>query len=159
MNRQLRNGARGTTLIEVLVSVLILGIGLLGIAALQAATLMNTQSSTERTQAVIHSYSILDAMRANADDALVGAYNVANLCAAPLVTSLPTADLNSWITGLRATNQNACGTINCGAPDPLCPTCKDVECTVTVTWNDSRASGDNAAGALAAQTLTTVGGL
>lgn len=145
MNRQLRNGERGTTLIEVLVSVLILGIGLLGIAALQAATLINTQSSTERTQAVIHSYSILDAMRANADDALVGAYNVANLCAAPLVTTLPTADLNSWITGLRASNQNACGTINCQA---------DRTCTVTITWDDSRASGG-----LVAQTLTTVGSL
>jgi type IV pilus assembly protein PilV len=146
MKRQLRNGERGTTLIEVLVSVLILGVGLLGIAALQAATLINTQSSTERTQAVIHSYSILDAMRANADDALVGAYNVANLCAAPLVTTLPTADLNSWITGLRATNQNGCGTINCEAVNRTC--------TVTVTWNDSRASGG-----LVAQTLTTVGGL
>jgi type IV pilus assembly protein PilV len=145
MNRKLRNRERGATLIEVLVSVLILGIGLLGIAALQAATLINTQSSTERTQAVIHSYSILDAMRANADDALVGAYNVANLCAAPLVTTLPTADLNSWITGLRASNQNACGTINCQA---------DRTCTVTITWDDSRASGG-----LAAQTLTTVGSL
>ena len=41
------------SLIEVLVAVLIMGIGLLGIAAMQTVALRNGQSSLERTQAVI----------------------------------------------------------------------------------------------------------
>ena len=51
----------GVTLIEVLVAVLVMAIGLLGIAALQATALRNSQSSLERSQAVVHTYAILDA--------------------------------------------------------------------------------------------------
>ena len=52
-------------MIEVLVAVLVMGIGLLGVAAMQATALRNNQSALERTQATIQTYSILDAMRAN----------------------------------------------------------------------------------------------
>ena len=50
------------SLLEVLIAVLVLAIGLLGIAALQATALRNSQSSLERNQAVIASYTIADAM-------------------------------------------------------------------------------------------------
>src|SRR3546814_2402887 len=71
---------RGTTLSEVLIAVLVLGIGMLGIASLQATSLRNSQSSLERSQAVIATYAIIDAMRANRNDALAGAYNITNTC-------------------------------------------------------------------------------
>ncbi|MFL8092610.1 prepilin-type N-terminal cleavage/methylation domain-containing protein, partial [Xanthomonas vasicola] len=48
-----RKSMSGIGLIEVLISVVILGVGMLGIAAMQATALRNSQSSLERSQAVI----------------------------------------------------------------------------------------------------------
>lgn len=126
---------RGVGLIEVLISVLIMGIGLLGVAAMQATALRNNQSALERTQATIQSYSILDAMRANRTVALAGGYNLARTCTAPGGGTLAQNDLNLWIESLRTTmgdNDGSCGTIVCNdVPDT---------CRVTVEWDDSRAS-------------------
>lgn len=55
----------GFTLIEVLVSMLILSIGLIGVAALQGVSLKNTQSAFMRTQASALAYDLADRMRAN----------------------------------------------------------------------------------------------
>ncbi len=54
----------GFTLIEVLVSVLILAIGLLGLAGLQLAGLQNNQSALLRSQATMIAYDIGDKLRA-----------------------------------------------------------------------------------------------
>src|SRR4051794_861854 len=64
----------GVTLIEVLIAVLVMAIGLLGIGALQATAIRNNQAASERTQAVIQSYAILDAMRANLHSTRNGDY-------------------------------------------------------------------------------------
>lgn len=137
MNR-LRNSfgrratSRGAGLIEVLVAVLVMAIGLLGIAAMQASALRNSQSALERSQAVVQTYTILDAMRANRPAALAGAYNIGMTCAPPTAGSLAQTDLNQWIAGLKSTlNSSACGSIT-RAGDVF---------TVTVQWNDQRASG------------------
>jgi type IV pilus assembly protein PilV len=126
---------RGVSLIEVMVSVLILSIGLLGIAAMQATALRNTQSSMERSQAVIHSYAILDSMRANLNSARANLYNVDWTCAAPAETDLVTRDIASWINSIGQAGsrlKDGCGRINCD----------NNVCTVDVRWNDSRGSGN-----------------
>ena len=124
-----RSASRGVSLIEVLVSVLILGIGLLGIAAMQALALGNSQSSVERTQAVIHSYSILDAMRANPDAARAGTYTIGMTCAVPAAGNLVANDRRAWIATLQQNlGVTACGQIACAG----------ALCTVTVRWDDSR---------------------
>lgn len=56
----------GFTLIEVLVSTVVLAIGLLGLAALQVGNLKNNQSAYYRSQATQLAYDIADRMRANA---------------------------------------------------------------------------------------------
>lgn len=56
----------GFTLIEVLVSVLILGIGILGVLNLQTRALMDNQDAYLRTQAIFLAYDISDRIRANA---------------------------------------------------------------------------------------------
>lgn len=126
----------GATLLEVLISVLILGIGLLGIAAMQATALRNTQGSLERSQAVIHTYAILDAMRANRARAVGGEYNLAAMtCAAPASpTGIVANDQSRWILALQAElGSSACGQI-------ACDTASAGDCTVTVQWDESRAS-------------------
>lgn len=140
----LQSKSSGFSLIEVMVSVLILSIGMLGIAAMQATALRNTQSSMERSQAVIHTYAMLDSMRANVTAARANQYNVAWTCASPAATSLVTRDIADWITSLRTGSglQDGCGQINC----------INNVCTVDVRWNDSRGSGT----ALTAYSVRTV---
>lgn len=134
---------RGVSLIESLVSVLILAIGLLGMLAMQGAALRNNQSANERSMAVMASYSIADAMRANRVAALAGAYNYALTanCAAPAGATQANLDVQQWLTTLRADlSPTACGSIACASG----------LCTITVAWNDTRG-----AQGLAQQQLTT----
>lgn len=55
----------GFTLLEVLVALLVLSLGLLGLAALQTIGIKYNQQSYQRTQATFYAYDILDRMRAN----------------------------------------------------------------------------------------------
>lgn len=69
------NKQAGVGLIEIMVAVLVLGIGILGIASTQIISLqMNTQSQN-RSQAVLLAEDILDRIRANSDNP--GAYALA----------------------------------------------------------------------------------
>ena len=56
-------------MIEVLVAVLVLSIGFLGMAALQAMSLSTNNSAMARSLATINAYSILDSMRADITNA------------------------------------------------------------------------------------------
>ena len=82
--RQLQSGF---SLIEVMVAVLVLSIGILGLAALQATALRNNQSALERSQGVVNTYSMVDAMRANVDSARAGEYVMSQTCAVPAAVS------------------------------------------------------------------------
>lgn len=128
---------RGVGLIEVLIAVLIMAIGFLGIAALQATTLRNSQSALERSQAVVQSYAILDAMRANVAVARIGGYNLNTMtCAPPAAGNLAANDLRAWVLALQGSlGASACGMVECGS----------LSCKITVQWDDSRGtSGDSA---------------
>lgn len=56
---------QGVSLLEVLIAVLVLGIGLLGVAALQTSGVRNVQSAHERTVATLVAHSLSENMRAN----------------------------------------------------------------------------------------------
>ena len=66
---------QGFTLLEVLIAVLVLSIGLLGLAGLQATGLQNNHSAYLRTQATVRAYDIADRMRANPQGLANGNYN------------------------------------------------------------------------------------
>lgn len=124
-------------MIEVLIAVLILGIGMLGIAAMQAGALRNSQSSMQQSQAVIEANAILDAMRANLTVARANGYNLtmaASPCTAPASSDLATNDQNWWITSLHNTmGAGSCGSINCASN----------VCTIAVRWNDNLTGSDS----------------
>ena len=65
----------GFSLIEVLVSTIVLSIGLIGIASLQAVSLSNNQSSYMRSQATALAYDLADRMRSNVASATSGMYD------------------------------------------------------------------------------------
>lgn len=56
-------GARGVSMIEVMVAVLVLSVGLLGMAALQGVSMRNNQSANHRTQATNLAYQLIDIAR------------------------------------------------------------------------------------------------
>ena len=58
--------APGFSLIEVLVAVLVVAVGVLGVAGLQLVTMRTNTGSLMRTQANQYAYNIIDRMRANA---------------------------------------------------------------------------------------------
>jgi type IV pilus assembly protein PilV len=99
----------GFTLVEVLVALLVLSVGLLGLAALQTTGLRFTHQSEQRTQAIIQAYDILDRIRANPVARGTGAYDVVSLgyiagsyasCLAPGTPCTPaqmaTYDISEW---------------------------------------------------------------
>lgn len=103
---------RGVTLIEILITLLVLAVGLLGLAALQGLSLQTGQVAYQRTQAVNIAYEVADFARANRSTASsTSLTNLANTLAAEL---LPSG--GATVTG---------------------PTVDD-EITVTVTWTEGR---------------------
>jgi type IV pilus assembly protein PilV len=73
----------GFTLIEVLVSMIILSIGLLVLVAMQLTAMQNTQGGYLRAQASMVAYDIMDRMRANIPAVTNGDYDLAIEAPAP----------------------------------------------------------------------------
>jgi type IV pilus assembly protein PilV len=103
--------SRGFTLIEVLIAMVILAVGLLGIAALQAVGLRTNHSALLRSQATLFAYDMADRMRANTQGFAAGNYN--NPAATPVSSCETTAgctpaqmathDMSVWSTALSQT--------------------------------------------------------
>ncbi len=123
---------RGFTLVEVLIAMVVLSIGLLGLAGLQATGLRTEQSAFQRSQATILAYDILDAMRANRQAARDGDYNLALADAAPSGDTLAAKDLRNWLAALTARLPQGDGAVN---------VTNDIA-TITVQWKDSRGETD-----------------
>ncbi len=64
MNFRVRQQA-GTTLIEIMVSIVVIAIGLLGLASMQINALKFQQTASQRSEAIQSSYDLADRMRAN----------------------------------------------------------------------------------------------
>lgn len=139
-----RKHQAGFSLVEVLVALLIISIGLLGIAAMQSLALRNTGSSMERSQAVIQTYSYLDLLRASRDQAVLGELDMGMVCDP---ASLPASQVvqRNWIAQLHQTmGPQSCGKVECLGGG---------KCTITVQWNDSRAEGGSETQELVTETL------
>lgn len=91
-------GQRGFTLLETLIALVVLSVGMLGIASLHVEGLRNGRTASLRTKAVVHAADMAEKMRANRAGAIAGDYVTAagdngtnNDCADDLVGA-PTAD-------------------------------------------------------------------
>jgi type IV pilus assembly protein PilV len=129
---------RGMTLIEILVAIVVLSIGLLGLAGLQLKGLQVSQGSTYRSQAALLAEDMADRIRADASN--VNAY-----VGSTTPTGATLASINEWtnqvkmLPGGSATITAPAG----GSSNNLM--------TITVTWLDQRAQGG------AGQTVTAPG--
>ena len=139
MKQYVHSRQDGVGLIEVMIAVLILAVGLLGIAALQTITLKNAGASAERTQAVIQTYSMLDTLRTQRAAAVAGSFNTGGAFQCSNAAALGTpGTLAGWLADLRQTvAPTACGSVACATDAATSVT----TCTIEVRWNETRATG------------------
>jgi len=140
---------RGVGLLEVMIAVLVLGIGVLGVMALQTVALRNTDSSAMRSQATVQIYAMFDLLRANNSKKDGGTSNLSafETSWASASGSGNVGTLDHWLTSLKENvGQDAQGKVNCsegvyGKPATSGVENKNAICTVGVRWNDERAGG------------------
>lgn len=123
----------GFTLLEVLVAILVLSIGLLGLAGLMASSIRNNHSAQQRTQATWLAYDVIDRMRVNRPAAIASSdnYNVL-IGAASGSAGLAGADITDWKADLANALPAGDGSVDVDA---------NREVTVIIQWNDSRGTG------------------
>ncbi len=138
---------RGVSLLEVLVAVVVLSIGLLGLAGLQLSAMRNNQSSAERSNAVMLTYSILEAMRASRDSVRGNAFNIDYDDPDP-EGGFAAQQVAGWRALLEdQLGEGANGAIACVTEaEPV----ENSVCTITIRWNDSLGLGGSST-----QTFTT----
>ena len=148
---------RGFSMIELMVAVLVLSVGLLGMAALQGVSLRNNQSANFRTQATNLSYQMIDMARAYSGRTVDGVpcSNVRTLVgplaswsATCAVGSAPAYECESGDSSLvcdrRRWAQDVCETLPNGRARVAltCPLGATPELTVELCWTDNRGSDD-----------------
>lgn len=126
-----RKYSQGVSLIEILVSVIVLAFGLLGLAGLQAHSLQNNNNAILRTQAMYLAQDIIDRMRVNRTAAIDDMeYEQPMGDAKPTGTALSAVDLNAWLTNVENGLPNGDGEVDCTDSTDVC--------VVTIQWRDSR---------------------
>lgn len=139
-SRSARRAVRGATMVETLVALIVLSIGLLGIAALFVTSIRAARSSVSRLQAVNAVSDLAERIRANptakvaysaagANQGCVGGVIGAISCTP---AAMAATDLFLWNQQLAATwpNGTPVAVINyvAGPPDVY---------TISLTWNES----------------------
>lgn len=156
-----RHAMRGITLIEVLIAVVVLSLGLLGVAAMQGSAVRNTFVADQYAVASMHSQSLAERMRSNRTCLMEGHYALAADGDAPTASAdcakvdcnpqeLAAWDLGRWkqaVTGGGADKLH-------NGPPPLPASTVSVTCTespcdalspysVSICWDPERGGEAN----------------
>ncbi len=133
---------RGSSLIEVMVALVVLGVGLLGVLAMQARSNQYGQSTYYYAQAVFLANDIADAMRTT--PAVAGGYNIlfddpiptAKTCDSSTIScsagELRDWNLNKWLTNVARFLPQGKASIQAAGDNTV----------ITVRFNDARAEVD-----------------
>lgn len=96
---------KGATLLEVLIAMLVISVGLLGMAALQLKSVAVNQGAFQRLQAVNLAYEIADSIAINPAQANNSDYVLARAATEPpagIAGTVADIDLRRWITAVAA---------------------------------------------------------
>ena len=118
----------GFSLIEVLISMVIISIGLLGAMALQATSLKEAQVSNYRDNATLIAQSVLDAIRANRANAV--GYTITLAASAPTGTSITATELQNFKNSAAELLPSGNGSITVSAGTSTA--------TINLQWSESR---------------------
>ncbi|WP_409524653.1 type IV pilus modification protein PilV [Nitrincola sp. MINF-07-Sa-05] len=127
---------QGLGLIEVLITLLVLSIGLLGLAGLQLNSLKNNQSAMQRSMAIMQTYTIIEAMQADTDikDSAPRDYSSYNLtleASDPTGSNYSNSVRRAWREEIRALlGTQATSSIDCTLG----------RCSITIQFDESQAS-------------------
>jgi type IV pilus assembly protein PilV len=139
---------RGFSLVEVLVALIVMSIGLLGIAKMQAAALSNTAIAGTRSLAAIEASSLAAAMHANrgywSSNVVATSITLSGTTVTPNVAAVPDTcpvsctpsglaayDLQQWTTAaLQVLPPDYLATIICA------PTVTPPNCTIQIQWGE-----------------------
>lgn len=77
----LKKSQQGLGFVEILITIVLVSIGILGVAGLHMTSLKHSQNSYMQTVAMLQAYDMADRIRANSEGAYQGAYN--NITSAP----------------------------------------------------------------------------
>ena len=124
----------GSTLIEVLVTFVILAIGIMGLAGMQLRSLTFSQSALYRTTATGLADDILDRMRANRTSATTNLYNttLANNSSTFSASTQPQRDLGEWKLQIESQLPSGQGAIAIASG----------VATISIKWDDTRGDGN-----------------
>jgi type IV pilus assembly protein PilV len=161
----LRRRARGFSMVEVLVSLIIIAVGMLGLAKINALAYASTGVANQQSLAALEAASLAAAMRANhsywSTVSLTTAFNytanalipagtntlpsTTNLCTSSCTpTLLAELDVQNWVAALNAALPNPIATINCAVPTVAGSA---PGCWIQVSWREENtAINTNAVG-------------
>ncbi|NEV64733.1 type IV pilus modification protein PilV [Thiorhodococcus minor] len=131
----------GFGLLEVLIAMVVLGVGILGMAHLQASALRLNHSASLRSQASNIAYDILDRMRANRAEAVKtpSPYGAALAATPPSCSpgtlsgaTVAARDIEAWRSALACQLPQGTGSIT------IQDTGSAIEATIITQWDDSR---------------------
>lgn len=141
-NRRSMKSNAGFGMIEILVSLLVLAIGLLGLASLQTTGLTQSSETRNRSQAILLADDMFERIRANRDS--INSYAVAAAGTAPTCnrafkvanTNVVADDIAEWQNSLGCLLPGGNGTVQISAG----------VATIDITWNTN--TGNSADGSV-----------
>jgi type IV pilus assembly protein PilV len=142
--RAAHDRSRGFTLVEALVALVVLSIGMLGIAALHVEGLRSGRTALTRTSAVTLAADMADRIRANRQgkaeyEAVVTSADTNAKCkpagAGCTSAELARHDKAAWLGAIGNALPGGTGTIDCADPAAVPATY-----TITITWSEVGAS-------------------
>lgn len=154
--RRVRAQQHGFSLIEVLIALVVLSIGLIGMAGIQQAGVRNNHNALLHSQASMLAYEIADMMRSNKQEVEFGKYIVAdgvfpsessNCATSSLGTAIncssqemATFHLKRWSEHLSQRLPQGSGSISCdGGGLVSCPIGSTI--LIEVSWTESDIGG------------------
>jgi type IV pilus assembly protein PilV len=130
----------GFSMLEVLVTLVVVGTALLGTAGLQAYAMKMNKGSEFRNQAIFLSGDIVERMEANKFEVINGNYTVAANApgVAPTRATCPLAGCNpAQLAAFDLSNWQAdAAVLPKGAAEIACPAANPATCTIIIRWTD-----------------------
>ncbi|WP_298611198.1 hypothetical protein [uncultured Thiothrix sp.] len=129
---------KGAGLIEILISVVVLAVGLTGVAAMQVRSVRNNAAALQHSIAVIQAQSMADLLAISRAQALAGDFNITLTATNPTGQTFIPKSITEWRTSISSLlGAGATGSVNCVNASSTC--------TILVQWDNSRATEGSAA--------------